>query len=84
MTLYSYNYSDVSRNFLGIPFSAGDFGAGAQKGIIVNFEEQFSVINMHGWHSEGLFTTQNVINMYLSIALDILLGESSFKINKDF
>ena len=54
------------------------------KGIILNFEEQFSVINMHGWHGEGLFTTGNVINMYLSIVLDILLGESSFKINKDF
>ena len=42
--------SDVSRDFLGIPFSAGYFRAGAQKGIIVNFEEQFSVINMYGWH----------------------------------
>ena len=30
---------DVSRDFLGIPFPAGDFRAGAQKGLIVNFEE---------------------------------------------
>ena len=42
--------SVVSVDFLEIPFAAGDFGAGAQKDIIVNFEEQFSVINMHGWH----------------------------------
>ena len=41
--------SDVSRGFLGIPFSAGKFRAGAQKDIIMNFE-QFSVINMYGWH----------------------------------
>ena len=31
--------SDISRIFLGIPFSAGDFEAGAQKDIIVIFEE---------------------------------------------
>ena len=32
------SYSDISRDFLGIPFSAGEFRAGAQKDIIVNFE----------------------------------------------
>ena len=31
--------SDVSRDFLRIPFSAGNFRAGAQKTITVNFEE---------------------------------------------
>ena len=39
MYLLTDIYSDVSRDFLRIPFSAGDFEAGAQKGIIVNFEE---------------------------------------------
>ena len=42
--------TDISRGFLGIPFPAGQFRAGAQKDIIINFEQQFSVINMHGWH----------------------------------
>ena len=42
--------SGISRDFLGILFSAGEFRAGAQKDIIVNFEQQFSVINMYGWH----------------------------------
>ena len=30
---------DVSRDFLGIPFSAGNSRAGAQKDIIVKFQE---------------------------------------------
>ena len=34
-----YMISDVPRIFSGIPFSAGDFGAGAQKDIILDFEE---------------------------------------------
>ena len=42
--------SDVSRGFSGIPFSTGEFRAGAPKDIIVNFEQQFSVINMYRWH----------------------------------
>ena len=29
----------------------------------------------------GLFTVENVIIMYLSVVLDIVLGESSFKIS---
>ena len=29
---------DVSRSFMGIQFSAGDFRVGARKNIIVNFE----------------------------------------------
>ena len=62
--------SDISRGFLGIPFPLGQFRAGAQKDIIVNFEQQFSVINMYGWH--GLFTMENVITMHLSIVLDIV------------
>ena len=33
---------------------------------------------MYGWH--GLFTMENVIVMYLSIVLDIVLGETSYKI----
>ena len=45
-----WDNSDVSRGFLGISFSAGEFRAQAQKDIIVNFEQQFSVINMYGWH----------------------------------
>ena len=44
------DFSDVSSGFLGVPFSAGEFRAGAQKDIIVNFEQQFSVRNMYGWH----------------------------------
>ena len=31
--------SDISRDFLGIPFSAGGFRAGAQTDIIVNFKK---------------------------------------------
>ena len=49
-TFFSVDISDVSRDFLGIPFSARELRAGAQKDIIVNFEQQFSVINMYGWH----------------------------------
>ena len=64
--------SDVSRHFLGIPFSAGEFRAGPQKDIIVNFEQQFSGINMYGWHGSGLFTMEKVIIMHLSFVLDIL------------
>ena len=45
-----YNVSGRSRDFLGIQFLAGDFRAGAQKNIIKNFEEQFSVINMYEWY----------------------------------
>ena len=56
--------SDVSRDFLGIPFLAGEFRAGAQKDITVNFEQQFSVIDMYGWHGYGLFTMENVICSY--------------------
>ena len=50
--------------------------------IIVIFEEQFSVTNMYGWHGQGiyLFTMENIFVMYLSIVLDIVLGESSLKI----
>lgn len=40
--------SDVSRNFWEILYSAGNFGVGAQKDMIVLFEELFSVINMYG------------------------------------
>ena len=29
----------------------------------------------------GLFTVENVIIMYLSVVLDIVLGKSSFKIS---
>ena len=46
--LHQKPFSEVSEIFLIIPFSAGDFTAGAQKDIIVNFEEYFSVINMYG------------------------------------
>ena len=45
-----WDNSEVSRGFLGIAFLAGEFRAGGQKNIIVNFEKQFSVINMYGWH----------------------------------
>ena len=41
---------DLIKWFLGIPFSAMDFGEGAQKDIIVNFQEKLSVKNMYGWH----------------------------------
>ena len=51
INLWKYiTISDVSRDFLGIPFSIGKFRAGGQKDIIVNFEQQFSVINIYGWH----------------------------------
>ena len=53
-------------------------------GIILNFEEQFPVINMYGWYGQGLFTMENVIIMYLSIVLDIVIGESSFKLLENF
>ena len=33
---------------------------------------------MYGWH--GLFTMENVIVMYLSIVLDIELGETHIKL----
>ena len=39
---------------------------------------------MYGWHGQELFTTENVIIMYLSIALDIVLEESSFKTTLNF
>ena len=64
--------SEVSRGFLGILFSAGEFRAGALKDIIVNFEQQFPVIKMYGWHGQWLFTTGKVIIMHLSIVLDIV------------
>ena len=65
---------------MGIPFSAGNSRAGAQKGVITNFEEQFSVTNMYGWHRVRFITIENVVIMYLSIVLGIVLGENSFKI----
>ena len=64
---------------LGIPFFAEDFGEAAQKDIIVNSEEQFSVISMYGWHGQGLFTMENVMIIYLSTVLDTALEEISFK-----
>ena len=71
--IFTFSVStDVSRGFLGILFSAGEFRAGAQKDIIVNFEQQFLVINMYGWHGYGLFIMENVIIMHLSIVLDIV------------
>ena len=39
---------------------------------------------MYGWYGKGLFTTENVIIMYLSIVIDIALGESSLKITLRF
>ena len=36
------------------------------------------------WVGGYLFTMENVIIMYLSIVLDIVLGESSFKITLRF
>ena len=52
--IQSFNFviwedSEVSRGFLGIPFLAGNSGQ-EPKRTIVNFEQQFSVINMYGWH----------------------------------
>ena len=52
--------------------------------IVVTIDEQFSVINMYEWYGQGLFTMENVIIMYLSIVLEIVLGESSFKITLIF
>ena len=79
---YSLTYPEI---FLRIPFSAGDFGEGVQKDIIVvTVDEQFSVINMYGWYGQGLFTMENVIIMYLSIVLEIVLGKGSFKITLRF
>ena len=42
--------NDVSIDFLRMLLSGDDFRAGAQEDIIVIFEEQFSVINLYGWH----------------------------------
>ena len=39
---------------------------------------------MYGWHGLGLLTMKNVIIMYLSIVLDTVLWESSFKITLRF
>ena len=36
------------------------------------------------WVGDYLFTMENVIIMYLSIVLDIVLGENSFKITVRF
>ena len=74
----------VVRDFLGILFLAGDFIAGAQTCIIMNIEEQFSVINVYGWRGDGMFTTENVIIMYLPIVSDIMLGENSFIVTLRF
>ena len=50
----------------------------------MNFEEQFSVLNMYEWRGQGLFTMENVTIVPLSIVLEIVLGESSFKITLRF
>ena len=50
----------------------------------MNFEEHFSVVNMYEWHGQGLFTMENVTIVPLSIVLEIVLGESSFKITLRF
>ena len=61
-----------SRDFLGIPLSAGDLGAAAQKNIIVNFEELFM-----GWVGIIYYGKRNY---YVLInVLDITSGEGSFK-----
>ena len=46
-SLLKLNLLSILKYPMGIPFSARDFRAGAQKDIIVNFQEQFSVINMY-------------------------------------
>ena len=64
-------YPDIFGNTV---FSRG-FRVEAQRDIMVIFEELFSVINMYGWHGQGLLILrENVIIMYLSIVLDIALG----------
>ena len=50
----------------------------------MNIEEQFSVINVYGWRGDGMFTTENVIIMYLPIVSDIMLGENSFIVTLRF
>ena len=80
-------FIDVSRDFFkNTVFSRGFWGREVvQKYIIVvTVDEQFSVINMYEWYGQGLFTMENVIIMYLSIVLEIVLGESSFKITLIF
>ena len=54
LMIFAIPFSDMSRDFLGIHFSAGKFRAAAQKDVITNFEQQFSVINMYGWHGWGV------------------------------
>ena len=39
---------------------------------------------MYGWFWLELFIMKNVIIRYLSVVLDIMLGESSFKITLKF
>ena len=65
---------------MGILFPAEDFGAKAQNDIIVIFEELTSFINLYGCHRLGLFALKNVFILHLSILLNILLGENSFKL----
>lgn len=51
----------------------------------MNFEEEeFAVRNMYGWHGYGLSTMENVINMKLSIVLDIVSGSCLSKITLRF
>ena len=39
---------------------------------------------MYEWHGQGLFTMENKNIMNLSIILNTVLGENSFKINLKF
>ena len=71
-------FSDVSRDFLGIPFSTGEYQGRGPKGH--NRELWTRIFSYkHVWMA-WVEVMENVIIMHLSIVLDILLGESSFKI----
>ena len=83
--LYCIDYilfAVTSKGFLGIPFLAGSSGAEARKDIImITIGTIFSY--MYEWHGQRLFTMENK-NMNLSIILNTVLGENSFKITLKF
>ena len=69
----------IQRFFGNTVFSRG-FQGRSPKGHNCELWRMISVINMYGWHGQSLFTMWNVTIVYLVIVLDIVLGESSFKI----
>ena len=71
------------QRFFGNTVFGKKFGGGSQKDKIVIFEELFSVIYTYRLMDvigRGYLLQENETVMYLSFALDIVLGENSFKV----